>query len=85
MVGSYALQFSLSQTSLLSWAGQPSSAVVNTVLPPIVVEVVDSTGELDTAANGITIVVSASKGLLSPDGTVEAVVNGVATFPSLPS
>jgi hypothetical protein len=78
-IKAYHLKFA-TVGSLLNWEGQATSAVVNTALPPILVQVVDSAGLLDTDAQDIVITCTASSGALARDGSTEAVINGVATF-----
>lgn len=66
--------------------GQAITAVVGVTLPPVVLEVANSLGEVDEAAGESSITVVASTptaGVLDGDGTVARVVDGVAIFDRL--
>ena len=78
----FGLRFAATK-SLLSYATQPTSAVQNIALPPIVVEVVDSLNNFDPSDSSMVIVATTSSGQLDPNGARETVLGGRATFSTL--
>jgi hypothetical protein len=78
----YGLRFA-ADVSVIAYAGQASSAVLNVALPAVTVEVTDSRGELDTTDSTTVIVASVSAGQLDATGARERVTRGRATFHGL--
>ena len=67
-------------TSLVTYEGQPLSAVQNIAVPPIEIEMIDSAYQFDDTNSEVVIVATASSGILHPDGVVAKMERGVARF-----
>jgi hypothetical protein len=82
VVGNVDVRFSAG-VGYMSRAGQPFSAVLDTALPAIQVELVDSLYRFDGSSSGAIVVATVSSGAIADDGSREVIKDGRATFTSL--
>jgi len=76
---SYAIRFR-KYTSLVTYEGQSLSAVQNIAIPPIEIEMIQSSYQIDETNNKAVVVATASSGVLHPDGVVATMERGIARF-----
>eukprot|EP00759_Apiculatamorpha_spiralis_P009110 PhF_6_TR15927/c0_g1_i1/m.24699 len=80
-VGNFNFRFR-SANSFFTLEGQARTVSYNTAMPNIVIEMIDSDGNVDTSNSEVTITASSALSLLSGGDKIK-MVNGVATFSSL--
>jgi hypothetical protein len=81
-IQNYDLAFASGGISLFTLPDDPSFATVNVAMPPIVVQIINSAGDLDTSSSLITITASVDGGARLSGGYVR-VAKGVAVFDAL--